>query len=323
MKKMFLLLLSILVITGCVNFRNDQYFDSRQNVEFEKKKFPLPPTGLASVYLIADKVAGQSIVPFPVPPINLAVNDRIVTMAPHGSFVHLLFQPGKHKLAVATQKFEIINVTTAEIKANSTYYFSLNRLFHSSGKYISTIELKEISLEEGQKLVNDYKLAKTVHIPISLVPFEQSQRRKEEEQRKQEIESAKTAEGLSDFFAAAAAVALIALLVLGSGLTIPAGSTGQVPPTSPSIYSNPPAYVSGATSVRSGTGRAMSIETTKNSEATTIKNLSTGTSYRLEGNRYLGSDKSWFQVSGNTIFSSTGNYYTRAGNTLTSNDGRK
>ncbi len=317
------------LIAGCANVGKGHLFEPRAEVENAAKQFSPPPVGLVSVYLISDKFLMQDLSWVPASSAGLIANDKIVSIAPRGSFVHLLFQPGRHKLGVMVVPSDkrisgswIHDVRSVTFDADKTYIFNLK-----------AYKLNVPSYEEGWKKVQEYRLAKSIHIPISIEQFEKKQQqianetlRKEAEAARQrsarDLELAQTVDGISDFFAAAAAVAVVALFVVGFGLAMSSGQPAYVPPPIPFDVATRPAYVSGPTAIRSSTGKTMQLELNKGDQ-TSINNLSTGIRYRLDGDRYIGTDGSWYRVSGNTIYSNTGNYYTRSGNVLTSNDGRQ
>jgi hypothetical protein len=335
-------LLALIFLSGCANFGKDHLFESRPEVVAAQKQFAAPPDGLATVYLISEKMFLQDFSHHPQPSFGFVVNDRLVTIAPRGSFIKLTFQEGRHKIGLmaiindkAVHNSKVSDLMSLTVVSGRTYFVA-GKLNFGSG-----FKLAELQKDVGSELVKDYLLAKSIHIPISLVPFEEKQRAIADAEQKKKIEferqnainelkQAQTAEGLADFFAGAAAVALVALFVVGFGLALSASQPSAMPPSMASFPDDPPAYRtapaasrSAPTSVRSASGKTIMLETTRNAEVTSINNLSSGVRYRLEGDRYLGSDGSWYRMSGNTIFSSTGNTYTRSGNVLTSNDGRE
>jgi len=331
--KLVIACLVVSLLAGCANLKNKHLFDNSVDVEATLKQLNPPPSGLASVYLISNKTPLQELSLAPASSFAFVVDNRIVTQAPRGSFVHLLFQPGRYKIGVMyvnagtlLSKANISSIRSLTFEPNKTYIFDTKIVFQGG------FHLDDPTFENGRQLIQSYKLAKTTSIPISIEAFERKQEQKlsekafkeaeaERQQQASEIERAQTTEGISDFFASAASVALVALFLVGFGIAMSPGQPAYALP--PMDISSPSAYVSRSSTVQSASGKTMQLETTKSTQSTSINNLSTGVRYHLDGDKFVGTDGSWYRVAGNTIYTNTGSYYTRSGNVLTSNDGRQ
>jgi len=327
--RLFAFLVLSFLLSGCINLHNEKLFEDSESAKKQASLIKAAPNNLSSVYFFSEKsfIEQTSFIPASAS-IGFFVNDYLMTQMPRGSFVNMVVEPGNTNVKVANiygrdrpNRIHIFDSLNIDLKAGQTYFIS-SRL--TVGKGIHLVFLKE---EEGVALIQNLPLAKTLHtrIPLSSLQSPKSSSVSSESSANTSASTSApvvSSTDISDFFAAAGAVALTALFIFCLGMAISAGSPSYVPPSVPLIPDRPSVNIvqPQTMSVRSASGKVLNIDT--NRADGTIVNRSTGVRYRVEGDFITGTDGSRFRSAGSTIFSNSGNYYTKSGNLIVSNDGR-
>ncbi len=353
----------VLQLAGCANTFNKQFYDPQPTRLTDLREIKNPPPGMASVYLIKEKVALQDFSYVPIAAVVVAIDDKIISFLPHGAFAHLFLEAKTYKFSQFTEgSLKQFDSKEINLEAGRVYFISIQKMHSLFNQKITILDNKE-----GEDYVKIYDLARTIHSPQTLGEFNAfAKAKKQKEIRDSEatsiekknpapasnpIKETNTAvrtqatlapapapsrsststnstfnsNSVSDLFATVAAVAVIALFIFAVGLGMSANQDyinhnnhilDNEPQHQP-FYSQPVKI----NSVRSSSGHTLNIESSTSEY--TLKNVTTGVRYKVDGNRINGSDGSSFKVYGSTLYSSDGNYYTKEGNSLYSNDGRK
>lgn len=333
---------SLAIISGCANYGQEKHFESKPSVE--ERHVQVNPN-LASVYLLRPKAWAQSLIYIPIPPLFYAVDERLVSVMPLGSYLHLQLPPGHHKFTRISVggggllPLEIYRKDVSiELTAGSTTYISaLNSVMWDK-------PFQQVSQDEGRALLSEAELAKYLYAPITVDTFlarvrggatsnPSSSATSTQSTRTESVgtglrnagaslqNALPSAQQVGNFFEAVATVALIALLIVGVAAGAGTSGGGHVDdlPMDPPVAIYRPA-VNATANVRTSSG--VLTEVTQKQREATLKNATTGVTYKVSGDTVTGSDGSRYRVAGSTVFSNDGGYYTKAGNTIYSNDGR-
>jgi hypothetical protein len=324
---------AMLVLTGCANLKNSEnqiHYKEISTQAVTSEVDTAVPSGMSKIYLfMSDTPAGVAVMN--IPPRAVIFGNSLVSFMPHPSHIVLTLPPGKYSIKnlqkVGSWWRTRIEETITLESDMVAFYEQRMGMFGD--------KLTKLDVRSANQLISSYPTARTLHAPyymaetipnhfvLSPTPIEAKPAKNSNNSQSVSSPPILSSETISDFFAVAGAIALVALMIYGMGAASVAAMP-TLPPPNPSLI-NPPARTfsvpSIPTSVRSASGRTMTLE--QRQGAGTIYNVSTGVRYRIEGDNIIGTDGSRFRSAGSTIFSHNGNYYTRSGNVITSNDGRQ
>lgn len=297
-----------LVLGGCATHGQEKLFEDGKG----------PPQSViagtketASVYILRERAWLQSIQFIPIGSMAYAVDKRMTTILPLGTYVHLHLPPGPHtftKLVLSRDVDQADLVVTLE--AGRTYFVATQNALPRP-----TFSL--IDGARGEEILKENVPAKIIYAPTTVDTFLERIRNRGGNNTKQPASAEKfqmadilpSQQQISDFFEGVATVALIALLIVGAGA---ATATSNHSAAMPSHDLMPPAIY------RSSGSKTQVI---KDKDETRVRNWDTGVTYTIRENAIVGSDGSRYRVSGNNIYSSTGEYYQKIGNQIFGNDG--
>jgi len=321
-----LLLLMLAALSGCATYGQDKYFETDRTLDAAAKAATID-SEFASVYLIRPKQFGQAIVLTPVPPLYYAVNGRLVSIMPLGTYVHLKLPPGPHTFSLLRYRPADIllgpkivqNDVAVALEGGRKYYIAESLSFLSGGSF------KRLQERDGVETLADAQLAKLLYAPATVEAFKRRLLERPKDQQPSVASSLLAAlpsqKQVSDFFEGLATVAVVALFVVGTLLG--ADKQGS-PPERPLSLEPPPAYYQqqapGRWSIRTSAGVATEVSTADGE--TRLRNWTTGVTYTIAGNRISGSDGSRYRVIGSSIISDTGEHLQRVGSAIFGSDGR-
>ncbi|MDD2545748.1 MAG: hypothetical protein PHI55_05630 [Burkholderiaceae bacterium] len=333
-KNFYILIVFLLsFLTGCANMKNSENQVHYKQVVSESQVNYIDttvPSGMSKIYLfMSDTPAGWSWTN--VSPRAVIFGNSLVSFMPHPSHIVLTLPPGQYSFKNLQKdgrrwKKKIEDKVTLE--PDKVHFFEQSIVLFGD-------KLVELDVKTANGLIANYPVAQTLHSPyyiaeagpnhyiLSASPIVNADVSASKISPESNQASVIGKEKISDFFAAAGAVALVALFIFGFGMAISASSSPYVPPSLPLVPDRPTVNViqSQPLSVRSASGKVLNIDANRSDG--TIVNRSTGVRYRIEGDYISGTDGSRYRSAGATIFSNNGNYYTKSGNVITSNDGRQ
>jgi hypothetical protein len=305
------------------------------------------PKGLARVVFIRARTWDQDFNPMlaAVPPLYVALDDRLTSVMPLGSHVNILIQPGMHT----------IKLYTVGVHLNLRSYNRRDISFAARPEQVTFIVqgggvsggLSQVSELEGIKYLAKSRMAKILHHGYTTHDFEKvieqksfiSKLRGGGQEASQAILSALPSQDqVASFLGEVAKIAVISMMVIG-GVALVAASAGggdiatpdRVPEQPrlvnvPQIIEN--TYNTSVSRSRPETGMVNyargTMEMIRNGENVTIVNQRTGTRYRVDGDRIVGNDGTQYKVIGSQIIPlGSGGSYFISGNSLYANDGTR
>lgn len=301
-------LLACLVVGGCATYGQDRLFDTNT----PRHQAAAPGTkDTASVYVLTKIEFLPS--PFPLLPFAYAMDNRLLSIMPSGTYIHLQVPAGSHTFSRSTTETNIFfprikrSDVRVELQSGKTYFVGSQPAF--GGPSFGLIDETR-----GPETLKESKLARMIYAPTTMDKLIGRL-----EARNPTVQTSTspasnladvlpTQEQISGFFEVVATVALIGLFILGAGAIAASGSPGVV---APPIQPAPVHY--------SGSRRATQV--TQTNRETTVRDTGSGVVYTVRDGAITGSDGSRYRVSGTTVFSSTGEYYQKIGNTIYGNDG--
>lgn len=330
-----------LLAASCANVGSEKHFEPSKSLESEARAAKASP-GLALVRLFRERSMLQPLVYKPIPPLYFAVDDKVVSVMPFGSFVNLHLEPGQHKLTqirlngggISPLKIGRLDRTIVVVPGVE-YYF---------GAQIGMIEEQFglVNESEGRAIIKNSELAKLIHQPISVDTFVEriqvAERQPKPEKPTGISGSTKPGEELGgigkylpsaaqvkDYLEIVATVAIVGVLLFGAATVSDMPTTA--PPSARSYGSLPPEASSAAfvhtippkQSWKTSSGSPSDIIYSKGE--VTVYNTSTGINYRIENGKVIGSNGSRYRVVGNSLYSETGQSYQVVGNSVIFGDG--
>ena len=313
------------LIAGCATYGQDHLFENKTG-EAAFTLAPVPP-GATSVYLYRRTLGLPSYQP--IPPFGYAVDDKMVSVMPVGSYVHLILPPGVHKFSQIAPPSLGVDVRRADftlVTSPGKIYFVANKFglwAPSIGEFDEPSAIASLQSARKAKLIyrpvsadiyiarlSGGKSGAKVSVPVPSPVSNSGVNNKESFQLGDYLPSS---EQIKSFFEGLAVVGLVALAIVGAA----AGANVNIPSTSAPEYIPPPVYESSYKS-RSST---QLVNISRDGGTTNIRNIDTGVNYKIVGSNISGSDGTNYKVSGNTMYSNTGEYYQKIGNTVYGNDG--
>ncbi len=321
-------ILLILFLSGCANYRSQQYFE--RDVEVKKQNEQVANIeGRATVYLFREPLLLPTYVP--IAAINMAIDERLTATMPVGSYTIHSLEPGVHKFSSVVGFIDpffppAIKRTDLElnIEADKVYYVgSSNSLF---GKY-----MRQVNTEEGLKIISKSEQAKWIHNPVTVDTYIERIKKIDADYKLKKATSLSNAlpsnEQVKSFLEGLALVAIIAISAMGAppaqGITYPPAYAHQ-----PSAYYAPRQQQEKKSAdfqaqpyptMRQSNGSLSEIVQSR--DRIEVRNLSTSTRYSIEDGKITGSDGSRYRVFGPNVISDTGQTYQVMGNTLYTGDG--
>lgn len=303
-------LLACLVVGGCATYGQDKLFD---NTNAPRHQAAVPGTkDTASVYVLRKAEWLPS--PIPVVPFAYAMDNRLLSIMPTATYVHLQVPPGSHTFSWCMTQVNIFGRTNrtdtrVELQAGKTYFIGTQPAL--GGPTFGLIDETQ-----GLEILKQNTPARMIYTPTTMDTFVD---RVENRNRNSTVQSSRrpatnladvlpTQEQISGFFEVVATVALIGLFLLGAGAIAASSSPGLVAAPVPPA---PVHYI--------GSRRATQV--TQTNMETRVRDINSGVVYTIRDGAIAGSDGSRYRVSGTTVFSSTGEYYQKIGNTIYGNDG--
>jgi hypothetical protein len=324
MIRIVILVLALISISGCATHGQDRHFERNPALDAASKA-DTPDPDFASVYLIRSKMFAQAIIYTPVPPIYYAVDDRLVSIMPLGTFVHLKLAPGLHKFSLLRYSAGdfvfapkvVQNDLTLTLEPGKKYYVSEHLSLLTGGSF------RQLDQRDGASALADVELARLLYAPATVEAFKQRLLvPRESRASAPSAQSALPSENqVSDFFEGLATVALVALVVVGAALGA-SGSGGLVAlegkaPSPPAYYQQ---QAADRWSIRTSSG--VTSEVSALGRETRLRNWSTGVTYTIADDRITGSDGSRYRIRGASIVSDTGEHFQKVGNAIFGSDGR-
>jgi len=289
---------------GCASYFAEQHFERTATPDAVRQLHDAQP-GKARVFLFRKRLPGQDLLPFAVLDHYFAVDGRMVSVMPYGSYVVLHLEPGYHSFArLVVDGGGILPVfSLQQHHVNATFVAGKTYYIGSTNAGFRIKAFVEVAADEGQEVVAEARLAKLVHMPVTVAEFrERVQRGRSPEQAVSNAPEAVAANptqsapppttsppsAIGEFLAALAGIFLAAVVLVGAASA--AGAQGVADSSVVVPYASP-APVAAPT-------------------------------YRLQGTSLKGSTGSRYTIIGSTIYSDTGETYRVIGNTLYSSDGR-
>lgn len=327
-KRLIAYVLSLLALTlaGCATTQ-DKHLDKTVAAGADSQELP-PPDGFARVYFLRPKAWGQDfnpLIPAVAPPIYAGVDGELVATMPLGSHVVLALWPGLHRFQAYAPVMELSGPTLkrwdleTQVEAGKIYYVA-----HRIGFPHHKLVVVDAADARGDMGVSSR--AKFLVNPAGTDDFERKFKElvaKRADDRKAAFEQKVNAlipssQTIGNVLEGIAAVALVALVVVGGVALVAAGGSGAMPavaspPSAPLVYEAPR---------RVSTVSGGLIETTSSARReAVVTNYSTGTKYKIEGDRVTGSDGSRYRFVGTQLISDSGPSYTVIGNSVFGADG--
>lgn len=327
-----LLTLTVAVaITGCATYGQEQHFESDPAIQSAAAVFKAP-ADRATVYFFRERAWLQPIIGQPIPPAYLAVDGRLVAVAPVGSYLTLSLSSGPHRFSrvmVGGDWLFPLQINqhdlNVELEAGKVYYVGSVNTFGSD-------PVRSVDASIGRKTIDEARLARQIHNPVTVADFiarvrnadAEAKRKKQSQYGTWQDVTVKAAlpssSQVSSFLEVLAAAAFLAVVLLGAKSTpAPPLNVPQEPPAivvlqqkspSPKFQAWQPSTASISDVVHSG-GRAE------------FRDLNTGIRYTIEDGHIRGSDGSRYRAYGSQILSDSGQWYHLVGNTFYSEDARR
>ena len=303
----------LMLIGGCATYGQNRFFE--EGTRSDSAVISGTAT-TASVYILRKRALLQGMMYRPIAPFAIASDNKIITILPVGTYVHLQMPQGKHTFTrLALQKNVLGRVARVDLPVNleagRTYFVSTQAGFpNPSFEIVDDVRGIEM-LKENVSAKIIYagatvdKFIERVQNPSKNFPSQQSTT---ESFSMEDFLPSK--EQIGKAFEIVATVAFVALLVIGashSDTSISHQTTNQ------SRY-NPPAIYGSASNSR--------MQVTQQDSETRLRSMDSGVVYSINSESITGTDGSRYRVSGNNIYSSTGEYYQRIGNEIIGSDGR-
>ena len=316
-----------LALAGCATTQ-DQHLDKSVSVGADAKEAAPPPEGYARVYLLRPKAWSLGINPIlvAVPPIYSAVDGRLVAAMPLGSHVVLTLQPGLHTFRtympigggltdLALKRWDL----SGSFESGKTYYVA-----HKIGFPNHVLVFADES--DGRKAMDTSSRAKFIHNPAGADEFERKFAEiaaKRSNARKAAIEQTAnsllpSSQTVGNVLEGIAVVAIAALVIVGGVAVVALGGAGAMTADAPPASA--PQVAEAPRRVTTGSGGVIEMSSGTRRE-TVVTNYSTGTKYRIEGDRVTGSDGSRYRLAGTQLISDSGASYTVVGNSVFGADG--
>lgn len=325
------LLIVAVGIAGCATYGQDRHFEPNADAQAASRNFKAPPEQ-ATVFFFRERAWLQSIMYQPIPPAYFAVNERLVSVMPVGSYLTLSLPPGRHKFTrvVATGDWLTplqINRHDAslEVEAGKTYYVGSVNTFGPD-------PVRLVDSATGKQTVDEAQLARQIHNPVTVTEFIARLRRSDGESktgsaaRSGSWQSTTTTAALpsssqvSSFLEVLATAAMVAVLLLG------AATAATPPPSAPTVSSPAAIYQQASPSPQAQASwrpaTASISDILWSGGRAEFRDLNTGVRYTIEDGRIRGSDGSRFRAYGSQVVSDTGQWYQVVGSTFYSQDGR-
>lgn len=334
--------LACVLLAGCANYGSEEHFD-RSSSSVDAKTALVGQPGRATVYLFRQRAFMQQFVYIPIPPMYYAVDGTMVSIMPLGSHVVLSLEPGRHtftRFKVGGGGLFPIEVdrvdVQVELASDQIYYVGTRNGY-------PTQPFDAVDARRGMEIIADTELAKVIHKPATVDTF-MARMAAAEAKRKaassfaptglpptqrasSPIESAlPSSQQIGEFLDVVAAIALVAVLLVGAAADASSGPGATPALASPS---SPPAIASPSPPQRqlsTETWRTSSgtlAEVLQSKESTVVRDIASGVRYEIESGRITGSDGSRYRVVGSNVYSDSGVSYQVIGNNVFASDGRK
>ncbi len=327
---LFAIFAAAALLSGCANHHTEKYFDPTVREG--------PPTvGSASsgdrvtVHFFRPRAWAQALIYIPIPPRYFAVNGKLTSIMPLGSYVTLSLEPGLHtfsSLGVSGGGLFPLEVggdnVMVDLKLGRIYYVGT-----PTNAFAKKL-IDEVDEATGKAALAESRPARLLHQPVDVATFKRRLAILDRGGKRPESTTAppKAAEQpggaalgsqVTEFLEGIATVALVALLIFGAAAGAAAAQGPAVPtyqPPEPPGINSP---VANQTWNLSSGSAAMIVD---NSRERIVRVVNTGVNYRIEGNRIYGSDGSRYRQVGNTFYSDSGESYQVIGNNVFTSDGR-
>lgn len=330
MTRVLILLFAMVLASGCATHGQDRHFERNASLD-TATKLEAPDPQFATVYLIRPRAFAQAFVYTTIPPIFYAVDGRLVSIMPVGTYVRLKLAPGAHTFSSLYHfpggPFASAKITQADVRLvlepGKRYYVSESWGFPD-------FEFKQVDDKQGPEKLAGVELAKTLYAPATIEEFKSRLLPRPGENqpvaRVNVQDALPSQQQVSNFFEGLATIALVALLVAGAvaGASVDHQAPSLQRHVERSQLLDPPAYYQpqgpNRWSIRTSSGVVTEVSTTGGE--TEFRNWSTGVKYTIEGDRIRGSDGSRYSVRGSSIVSDTGQEFKKIGSSIFGSDGR-
>jgi hypothetical protein len=330
-------------LIGCAHYGQDNYFEKDVNVK-AAQEMNLRNQSRASVYFLRPSQFGEHTSTAVIRPLVYALDGRLLSIMPTGSYALLSLAPGKHTFTLVRvepdfwERLSFNGTYDLEltVEAGKTYYVGFTDSLFWKWKKENPMKLYEES--SGREVVSGAQLVKFIINPATIEQYAENWKklRAEATPAREKSASTPTAPGTpvasleptvqnssesgisaKDFFEGLAYVLLFAFLLVGAAGNAQAHADipSLAPPRPPSNYaqSAPPTLQANP---KPFLGSGIS-----NTQGNSIYGAN-GVNYQVVGNNILGSDGSVFTVQNSMIYSSNGQVFQASGGRLQSSDGR-
>lgn len=143
MKKLILILFSILLITGCSSIPMASIEEDTKT-----KNFNPPSKGMSGIYIYRNSFIGQALKK------ELKINDEKIGRSANKVYFYKEVTPGEHELSTKSEfGYKKINFTAV---SGEKYFF---RQYIKMGVFSGSSDIKAVSEEKGKKAIQKCSLA--------------------------------------------------------------------------------------------------------------------------------------------------------------------
>lgn len=325
--KAFIAIVLAILLAACATTGQDSLIDSDLLARDRALEYSAPP-GYATVFLMRERALLQPLLLTPIPPAFLAVNGRLVTSAPVGTFYPIALPPGEHTITRVVVVRDVPFTWYTIGRKDSTFTLEAGRRYYiASVNTLSDNPIRQLSETEARAQLKSMHLAKEIvngkTTDAFISQFETADQRLENNQRRAAIAApnalnATSQSGTSGWLEGLAVVLLVALAI--------AGGSGAAGAAAPPSYTPPVAIYAPHSTARDQARPATVLPQLRlpssagdviwSGQRAELRNRATGVRYTVEDGRVNGTDGSRFRVIGSQLLSESGQWYQIIGNTL-------
>ncbi len=338
MVRLLLMLALAAICSACATYGQDRHFENTPEAERVARE-PVSYPDRATVYFFRERAWLQAALYTPIPPAYFAVDDRLVSVMPVGSFVVLALPPGPHKftrLVVGGDWLFPLQINRHDavvtLEPGKVYYVGSVNTFGPD-------PVRALDESTGAKAVAEARLARLIYNPLSVDEF--VSRLRAADARGKSSPATRTGSSWQASTSSAAlpsqqqvtsfleTLAVLALTVFAVKGVAGAAPQQPLPPpayrppvaiSQPAPSSTAPVALDQLQSWRTSTGTLSEI--LRSRERVEVRDINSGVRYTIEDGRVTGSDGSRLRVYGTEVVSDNGFTFQVIGNNVYTRDGR-